>query len=143
MNITIRKAQLRDIPELVKINKKFNGIDSTVESMQDAFSNKNEIVIVAANGTEAVAFICGQVRRSICYPDGYQGVITELFVYKQFRRHGIATKLIQLLEQEFAKRNVTRIELRTWRDNKKARKCYESCGYTKAKRVVYAKHKEV
>jgi ribosomal protein S18 acetylase RimI-like enzyme len=62
-----------------------------------------------------------------------------MFVYKSYRRTGIATKIMQCLESEFVKNNVTEITLKTGRDNKKARKFYESCGYEKDDEIVYEK----
>jgi ribosomal protein S18 acetylase RimI-like enzyme len=62
-----------------------------------------------------------------------------MFVYKNYRRTGIATKLMQFLEIEFAKNNATSITLKTGRDNKKARKFYKNCGYEKDDEIVYEK----
>jgi len=61
MNVTIRKAQARDIPELVKMNDTFNGVGcSTYEHMKESLeANRNEVVLVAICNGAIVGFACG------------------------------------------------------------------------------------
>ena len=142
MTITVRKAQIQDIPALLEMNEDFNGPGSTAESMADSLTNnKNEVVFVAVHDGKIVGFACGLMYQSICYSDDLQGELTELYVRSGYRRHGAATKLVEHIEREFAKNNVHDIILKTGIGNKAARRFYESRGYTDYEEVVY--HKEV
>ena len=140
MNITVRKAQTQDIPAILEMNDEFNGPGSTVESMADSLANnKNEVVFVAVHDGKGIGFACGLTYQSICYHDGLQGKLTELYVRSEYRRNGAATKLVEHIECEFAKNNVHDIILKTGINNKAARKFYESRGYEDYEEVVYAK----
>ena len=59
MDITIRKAQIQDIPEIIKMNHILNEVEcSTFEYMKESLeNNKNEVVLVAFNNGIAVGFI--------------------------------------------------------------------------------------
>jgi len=143
MNITIRKAQTRDIPEILKMNESMNEPGcSTFEHMKHSLeNNKTEIVLVAVHNDTAIGFTCGQLHHSICYANGTQCEVMELYVHEKYRRLGIATKLLNQLEQEFAKHNPQEIYLQTGKRNTHAQKFYESNGYTVRERVVYLKNK--
>ncbi len=139
MDVTIRKAETRDIPGLIILNDEFNGCGATFDSMKASFESNNEIVYVAAVNGTVVGFICGLFWQSICYAEGFQGIITELFVNEDYRRNSIATKLIQALELEFVNHNVQEITLATPVTNSVGRCFYESCGYSDRKEMVYDK----
>ena len=140
MDVIIRKAQVHDIPEIMKMNDILNEVGSIIESMKNSLkNNQNEIVLVAILNDIAVGFICGQLYPSICYASGLQCEVTELFVYEDYRNQGIATKLIAHLEREFEKNNVQEILLQTGKKNTIAQSFYEKNGYVDAERVVYRK----
>ena len=140
MDITVRKAQINDIPELYEMNNIINEVGATTDHMKSALLNyKNEIVLVAIHNDAAVGFICGQMYPSICYSDGLQCEVSELFVREEYRRNGVATKLITCLEREFEKNDVQEILLQTGGKNTSAQKFYEKTGYTNTKRIVYRK----
>ena len=139
-NITIRKAEIADIPQLIKMNDEFNEPGATFESMKNSLeNNKSEIVFVATCGGKAVGFVCGQLYQSICYNDGFQCELTELFISRRYRKMGIATRLVKHLEGEFAQNNGKEIILKTGVNNTKAQALYESLGYRKFDEVLYFK----
>jgi ribosomal protein S18 acetylase RimI-like enzyme len=140
MDVIIRKAQIQDVPDIMKMNDIINEVGSTEELMKYSLGkNQNEIVFVAIQNEVAVGFVCGQLFPSICYGEGVQCEVTELFVYEDYRNQGIATKLITHLEHEFEKSNVQEILLQTGKKNTIAQKFYEKNGYTNTERVVYRK----
>ena len=139
MDITVRKAEVCDIPDMIKLNDEFNGAGATIDSMKQSLENNDrEIVLVAVDGNQTIGFICGQLYQSICY-NGLQCEITELFVCEEYRRNGIAKKLIKQIESEFAKHDIYEITLETGKDNIAAQKFYESCGYKLDDQIVYYK----
>ena len=140
MNVIVRKAEIRDVPDLIKLNDVFNGAGSSVETMNESLdNNQNELVYVSVIDDLVVGFICGIYWKSICYADGFQGIITELYVDEQYRRKGIATQLIKALENGFYNLNVIEITLATPLDNVAGRKFYERNGYKDRKEMVYDK----
>ena len=144
MDIIIRKMEICDIPDMIKLNDEFNGIGATFDSMKDSLENNSrEIVFVAVNDindndNEIIGFICAQLYQSICYV-GLQCEITELFVREEYRRNGIAKKLIKQIEAEFKKHDGYEITLETGKDNIAAQRFYESCGYKRDGEIVYCK----
>ena len=140
MDVIIRKAEIRDIPDLIKLNDEFNGPGATLDWMKDSLMNsKNEVVFIAAVNDIVVGFICGIFWQSICYTGGFQGIIMELFVHEKYRRIGFATKLVKALEIEFVNLNVSEITLVTPITNTVGRYFYESCGYSDEKEMKYRK----
>ena len=140
MDIIVRKAQFHDIPDIMKMNDIMNGVGSNEDSMKNSLKNNyNEIVLVAVHNEIAVGFICGQLYPSICYANGLQCEVTELFVYEEYRKKGIASKLIAHLEHEFENNNVQEILLQTGKKNITAQRFYEKNGYVNTERIVYRK----
>ena len=144
MKITIRKAQTQDITEIVKMNEILNEVGcSTFEHMKESLeNNRNEVVLVAFFNDTAIGFICGQLHFSICYSDGVMCEVSELFVHEDYRRMGVATKLIEQLENEFEKHNAIEIFLQTGRKNIKAQRFYEKNDYVVRERIVYLKNRD-
>ena len=141
MDVIIKKAEICNIPDMIKLNNELNGHGATFESMEDSLMNsKNEIVFVAAVNNRVVGFICGIFWQSICYAGGFQGMIMELFVDEKYRRNGIAAKLIQALEYEFIRCNVCEITLVTPINNTIGKKFYESQSYNDEKEMKYKKY---
>ncbi|MCL1858993.1 MAG: GNAT family N-acetyltransferase [Oscillospiraceae bacterium] len=140
MEMIIRKADICDIPDLIKLNDEFNGPGVTLDWMKDSLMNsKNEVVFIAAVNDMVVGFICGIFWQSICYAEGFQGIIMELFVNEKYRRKGLATKLVQALEKEFVNLNVSEVTLVTPITNTIGRYFYENCGYSDEKEMKYRK----
>jgi len=142
MDIAIRKAQVCDIPDLLRMNSILNTDGcSTAKHMEESLlHNRSEIVLVAIHNGTAVGFVCGQLHPSICYSNGMLCEVSELFVCENYRRMGIATKLVKELECEFEKHGALEIFLQTGKRNLNAQKFYENSGYAVRERVVYLKN---
>ena len=140
LDILIRQAQTHDIPDILKLNDEFNapGISTAQHMAESLQKNKNELIFVAIHNEKTVGFICGQLFSSICYANSLQCEITELTVDKDYRRKGIATMLIEHMEHEFSKHNITEICVTTGKNNFNAQKLYEKCGY-EYRRMTYIK----
>lgn len=140
MDIVIRKAVKEDAAKLYILNELFNGQGSTtLEKLTDSIiNNQQEIVFVAADDNEPVGFICGQVFKSMCYST-YYGEISELFIKEEYRRKGIAGRLINRIEEEFIRNNIYSFQLFTGAANKSAQAFYETKGYKKSEEWMYRK----
>lgn len=140
MDVVIRKPKSHDISGLIQLNDAFNGVGCTVESVADALDNSmNEIVFCAVVNNMVVGFICGMYWHSICYSEGHQGIITELVVDENYRRNGIARKLIKALEDEFICVNVREVIIETSVSNAGGRAFYENAGYVGKTAMKYEK----
>jgi ribosomal protein S18 acetylase RimI-like enzyme len=139
VDVIIRKAQKQDIPDILRINDLMNGVGySTAEHIKNSLErNPNEIVLVAIHNDKAIGLICGMLKPSICYAKSIPCEVTELFVCEDYRRKGIASKLIKQLENEFDKNNTDEVILLTGKKNINAQKFYENSGYDVFERVVY------
>ena len=136
----IRTATPSDAEALFHLNRAFNG-----EGLADAgrirrslAENDREIVCVAERGGQVVAFCCGQLTESMCYPEK-SGEITELYVRPDARRCGIASALVRFTEQRCIERGAAELRLLTGRTNHAARALYESLGYSIDGEVHYVK----
>ena len=141
MDVIIRKAQEQDIPDILQMNDKFNGVGySTTEHIANSLKgNPHEIVLVAVHNGKAIGFACGLLKPSICYAKSVPCEVTELFVCEDYRRKGIATKLLKQLENEFDANNTDEIILLTGMKNVNAQSFYVNNGYELFERVVYVR----
>lgn len=141
MEIIVRKALPGDAEMLCELNREFNGADGTSDaegirlSLQ---SNAIETVFLALADGVPAGFACGQVHHSMCYPYA-PGELTELYVREQFRRRGIAGRLLEGLEEEFRAQGISELLLVTGGGNEAARAFYESRGYHATRHVIYLK----
>lgn len=132
-------AESSDINALYNLNKAFNGDCTTEELITDSLqNNKQEIVLIAYADDNPAGFICGKICRSMCY-NTLHGEVGELYVHEEYRRQGIAKKLIERIEAEFKQNNICIVDIATSIGNHTAQAFYSSCGYTGKTRLIYRK----
>ena len=138
--VTYRRANPGDADELHKLNKLFNGKGiSTAAKIRNSIRNSlHEIVVVAEYDDILVGFCCGLIHDSIFYSKK-SGEITEMYVMEEHRRKGIGKELVNLLESEFAKKDIKKIHLLTGDKNENAQEFYRSCGYNFDGEIVMEK----
>ncbi|MDR0288014.1 MAG: GNAT family N-acetyltransferase [Clostridiales bacterium] len=140
MDIQIRKAELSDAAALHMLNTNFNGDCTTIELIIDSLqNNKQEIVLIAYANDKPAGFVCGEIHRSMCYKTKH-GSVGELFVEEEYRRHGIATRLIQEVEDIFKKSGIITVDIATSVNNNTAQAVYSSCGYIGKTKMIYRKN---
>ena len=136
-NTVIRVAAAEDAEQLIALNESFNGQgEITLDSVHASLSqNKQEMVIVAEVNAELVGFVCVQLKKSFCYAD-YMPEITEVYVKPDFRKRGIATKMIAYAETCCTARfPLHKFELLTGQNNRTAQAVYQKLGYTDDREV--------
>jgi len=140
-SILTRQANIQDTEVLFELNEEFNdkGIN-TIEHIKELLeNNKQEIVCVVEINKEIVGFSCMQIIKSFCY-SSIHAELTELYIKESFRRIGLATKLINYMENLCINTyGVNKFQLLTGEKNISARKLYESLGYTFENDVFYTK----
>ncbi len=124
----IRRAHSRDAGSLSEMNYQFNKIVINPNGISTKLKKGNEIVFVATNKENPIAFICAQIFTSFCYKKPY-AEITELYVKAEHRQKGVARRLIKAMESRLMKRKVNHIHILTSSSNKAARNLYEKLGY--------------
>jgi ribosomal protein S18 acetylase RimI-like enzyme len=134
----IRWATVDDATMLVKLNDEFNGIGMTEKAVQESLKGTNELVALAIVEQRIVGFACAQYFRSFCYQDLY-GEITELYINEVARGRGLATKLIDFLEEELRNRGVRQIKVITGCKNEVAIKTYERSQYIQDDDIILHK----
>jgi ribosomal protein S18 acetylase RimI-like enzyme len=136
----IRVAGRADAANLFMLNQFFNGKDSTTIDLLDKSlkTNEQELVCIAYDGNEAIGFVCGQLFKSMCYSE-YYAEITELFVKEEYRRQGIARKLISYMESIYIRQGIRNFQLFTGKENLTAQEFYKKSGYNKTDEIMYRK----
>ncbi|OPA75224.1 hypothetical protein BVG16_21735 [Paenibacillus selenitireducens] len=138
MNINVRWANETDAENLMLLNQEFNGVGLSISDVLTSIRQSKELIALAILDEEPVGFACAQWFNSFCYPHG-QGEITEMYIQEKARRKGLATQLIDFLEQEFRCRGVKSVNILTGRDNVQAHKTYTRSNYMKKDEVVFQK----
>lgn len=140
MKYEVRAARPEDAEALVRLNRAFNGPSvSDAEAVRASIEqNRDEIVILATADGQGAGFCCARVMRSMCYPEP-MAEITELYVDAEFRRQGLATRMIRRAEEICRERGAAEIHLLTGGENRPARAFYERMGYRLDKEVHYGK----
>lgn len=143
MEIVIHKALTKDANILFILNEKFNGVGCTsVELLEESLeSNAQEVVFIATVDGFPAGFCCVQLFKSMCYSSNYVE-ITELFVDEVYRRTGVATSLMQTVENYFKDYNIGGFQLFTGGKNHTAQTFYEKNGYVKTDEIMYRKRRK-
>lgn len=137
----VRLAAADDAAQLARLNNEFNGPgDATVESIRDSLiHNRQEVVIVEEEDGILAGFVCVQLKKSFCY-DEYMPEITEVYVNPDYRKRGIARRMIRLAEAYcIGKYPLQSFELLTGKDNVSAQSVYRGLGYEEDGEIHMAK----
>lgn len=140
MSIQVKQAKISDSAILHSLNREFNGECTTEELIIDSLQNNNkEIVLIAYVNDSPAGFLCGEICRSMCYKT-LHGSVGELFVREEYRKQGVATKLIQHIEDEFRQMGIIIVDIATSVENHTAQAFYSSCGYNGKTKMIFRKN---
>ena len=146
-DFTIRYAKKSELDRVNEIRYQVNRVHSNgrPDEMKDivykVFDGENSDVIVAVNGDTICGFATVEYIVKEKSPYGLQREfyqICEFGVDENFRRMGVATKLINFCKQEAKDRGFDRLELDVWKFNDGAIKFYDSVGFK-----TYREYKEM
>lgn len=138
----IRNAVTTDIPELIELLKynvefhtKFSNysysladVDNTYfrEEFEKYLNSSSEKLIVAVEKGKLIGSILGILRES----EGCnEGIISQLFVYENYRKRGIATKLFEKLQKWFDDKKVKLLSVDIVAGNEGALDFYKKLGF--------------
>jgi len=129
--VTARKASLRDLDELLKIEQEcFTKEAFTKEQIEFLLRNPNGIAFLAQLQEEVVGFVIGEVENHGAIKTGH---ICTIDVAVKHRRRGVGLELLQEMENAFLQRGAEVCYLEVRVDNYEARRLYEKQGYIEMK----------
>jgi ribosomal protein S18 acetylase RimI-like enzyme len=128
----IRLADLKDIPELSRLNTAFNGGDESMAALAARFKDPRRIEwpVVAEVDGRLVGFAALRLAPGLFYPEPH-AEMTELYVEEAYRRRGIGRELVQCVERLAVEMGAVELWLMTGQDNRVAQEFYLSLGYEK------------
>jgi len=147
MDIKIRKATLKDLEEMQKLNlmlfeKEYNEYDKTLNKnwtfgkkgknyfKERILDSKNAFAMVSVVNKEVVGYLVGNVfsgenyRKQMKFAEG-----ENMFVLSKFRGKGIGTQLFEEFLRWCKQKGVDRVKLVASSENKRAIKLYRNLGF--------------
>lgn len=139
-NITVRQAGLSDLEALVPLfdgYRRFYGCPSDISAAR-------EFLLARFNHGESILFIAHEDDAPVGFTQLYPSfssvslarvfVLNDLFVHKQARRKGIASKLVSAALESASALGAVRVSLSTATTNEAAQALYRSAGWKRDER---------
>jgi len=133
VSLTIRDAKLSDAPALAALMCELGYKTSNVEMdsrLQAILGNASYSTIVAEIDNKLCGMI-GTLTHASHEHNDPSGKIIALVVSRRQRRSGVGRALIAAAENDFARRNVSRVTLTTRFEREEAHQFYEALGYSR------------
>lgn len=143
-NIQIKKATKKDIKSILELNllsinhqEKFLGFLNRKKNIKpplkkkilENFKNKNLCYLLALNkNNESVGIICCQIINEPLLKIKKLGLLTSLYINKDFRKQGIAKNLVKNAFKWFKSKKVDQIDAYVYLENKIGHKFWEQMG---------------
>ena len=129
--------EMEEVSEYNELKEDLN-IENSVEHKKDEIESEDDFVFVAAEEDELIGVISATLEESVpIFSRGDKMTINDLFVEKDSRRSGVASKLIEKIEEIAEQQDVETIELSLDVENDAARLIYEEHGFeAKRQRMV-------
>jgi GNAT superfamily N-acetyltransferase len=142
--ILIRTAKIKDLSELVAMCFELEKYEGKIDSYYKVGKNykkhffdffkkslysKNMISLVAETEGKLIGFGCAQINYRPAYNIGKVGFISKLYVNKDFRRQGVAGKILKVICQWCKRNKVYNIELNVLVNNGVACKAWDKHGF--------------
>jgi ribosomal protein S18 acetylase RimI-like enzyme len=121
----VRTFQLGDasqVTELMQISLSEECYKETIEAFARQLSWDSDLILVAEEDEELVGTLIGTI-------DQNHGCYYRIAIHPDHRRKGIGKALIELMEQRFHQRKVSRIWVAGDEHNQAAMPLYEAMGY--------------
>ncbi len=126
MELKIETASIRLLDQLYRIEEQcFDEEAFSKRQIAYLLTDYNTIALAAKAGMDIAGFIIAQVE----IDDVEYGHIVTLNVAQNYRRKGVATKLLQEMGDLLKQRSISEIRLEVREDNNAAIKLYHKLGY--------------
>ncbi len=133
LQLTIRRAQPADIPEIVAIERTAFADPWDERTLQESLAYYPETFFVAKNNGNLAGFVAGGIEDT---GEEVYGHIMNLAVAPGHRRRGIGQHLIRRLEQEYAVLGASAVQLEVRVGNTGAQEFYRRLGYREVFQVA-------
>jgi len=141
----IRKATMQDFEEVLKIkleskqeersiNKELKPVEEVKEYykgyLRNDLSRDWRAIFIAIENNKVIGLITGKIYRTLKIA-GYErcGYISNLYVKEEFRKKGIAEKLVEEATAWFKRKGAVKISLEIYEINDKAVNLYHKLGF--------------
>jgi [ribosomal protein S18]-alanine N-acetyltransferase len=127
MEIRIETANFKQLDKLYEIEEQcFNEEAFSRQQIAYLLTDYNTIALAAKNNADIAGFIIAQIE----VEDNTEfGHIVTLNIPPNFRKKGVATKLLQEIQSLLKKRGINECRLEVREDNHAAIKLYQKLGY--------------
>lgn len=147
MDIYIRKAEISDIDALVELMDYLLSLEGDFPNLEKQQkkgfrmlieSNSSEIFVAVLD--EKVVAMCCLHRHISTVQGGYTGVVEDVVVGRDYGEMGIASMLMEYLENYAKKAGMTRLQLMVDRDNIPAISLYKKHHWSETKYIGFRKY---
>lgn len=137
MEPIIRKAKPSHIPDLVDLLRELFSIEADFDfnaKLQEKgltmmiLSPEASCVMVAEVNRKVVGMCTGQLVVSTA-KGGFSGLIEDMVISREYREKGLGSLLLKAVEKWCIDNKASRIQLLADKNNTKALKFYEKCGW--------------
>jgi GNAT superfamily N-acetyltransferase len=133
--ITIRRADVADAPEVARLLHDFNtefsvptpGVTFLSDRARRLLGDGEMTVLLGGEGPDGIAVLR---FRPALWSDGLDAYLEEFYVAPERRGHGIGRALLDEALEAAREAGAVRMELGTSEDDAAARALYESCGFS-------------
>ena len=137
MTVTVRQATIQDLPALVPLfdaYRQFYGVrsnnDTSLAFLLDRLERRESVILMAEDQNRAAGFVqifpsFSSIRAS------RHGVLNDLYVAPDFRRSGIASRLLDAAAGYGRSMSIPVLSLSTAADNVVAQALYERKGWVR------------
>lgn len=133
MEVIFKKASLEDVGGIVSLCNECFGENTSLEYATEKFrkteDNPNTIYVIGVVDGKVIAHTMVSVIRTMFEEMDTYAILNHVCVKKEYRRHNLATKMLELVESLCIEEECSAIKL--WSNNVRvpAHKCYKKFGF--------------
>ena len=141
--VKFRLANVEDVEGIIKLcNECFNentSLEYAMRIFQETINDNNQMYLIGVMGDEIVAHAKITIIPTIYEKMNTYSILNHVCVKPEYRRHNIATKMLDICEEISRRRNCVAMEL--WSNNSRqpAHKCYKNHGFVVSDAKFFSK----
>lgn len=143
MNLEFRLAQYDDLEQIINLCNKIFNENTKLESAQkiynDTVDDKNQIYIVGLVDRKIVAHMKITIIPTMYEDMGTYAILNHVCVLEEYRRHNIATKMLDYATKVCKENGCKAMELWSKNFRNAAHACYKNYGFTVVDAAFFSK----
>ena len=134
MDVTFRKATISDVENIISLcNECFfekTSLDYALDTFKKTMNDPNQIYIIGEFENNVIAHAKITIIPTIYEPMSTYSILNHVCVKPEYRRHNIASKMLEEIEKICIENKCKKMEL--WSNNVRtaAHACYKKFGFT-------------